>query len=244
VAEAIVFAGPSLWGFDRSRAPGIEFRPPAGCGDIARAVDEGPRVIGLIDGLFETSAAPWHKEILWTMAQGVAVFGAASMGALRAVELEAYGMHGSGWVFDAFRTGALEDDDEVAVLHGPAETGFVPVSDAMVNIRATMAAALRAGVLESAEAETLVRMAKRTFYKERSWSTLLSDAGASGLACVSGLSDWLRTERQDVKHADAAQLVEKFATLDRLPREAHPDFPATRHWQRFFEKYVRVDLKR
>ena len=79
VAVAIVFVGPSLWGFDRSRAPGIEFRPPAGCGDIARAVDEGPKVNGLIDGLFETSAAPWHKEIFWTMAQGVAVFGAASM---------------------------------------------------------------------------------------------------------------------------------------------------------------------
>ena len=105
------------------------------------------------------------------------MFGAASMGALRAVELEAYGMHGSGWVFDAFRAGALEDDEEVAVLHGPAETGFVPVSDAMVNIRATIAAALRAGVIEGGEAETLVRMAKRTFYKERSWSTLLSDAG-------------------------------------------------------------------
>ena len=52
-----------------------------------------------------------------------------------------FGMRGVGRIFEAFRDGALEDDDEVAVVHGPAETGFVAASEPMVNIRATLARA-------------------------------------------------------------------------------------------------------
>ena len=68
----------------------------------------------------------WHKEILWAMAQGIHVFGAASIGALRAAELDAFGMRGIGRIYEAFRDGVLEDDDEVAVLHGPEELGYPP----------------------------------------------------------------------------------------------------------------------
>ena len=41
-------------------------------------------------------------------------------------------MEGVGAVFELYRDGILEDDDEVAVAHGPAETGFVSASEAMV----------------------------------------------------------------------------------------------------------------
>ena len=43
--------------------------------------------IGIIDGYFERVPSVWHKEILWAMAEGIHVFGSASMGALRAAEL-------------------------------------------------------------------------------------------------------------------------------------------------------------
>ena len=66
------------------------------------------------------------------------MFGAASMGALRAAELAAFGMEGVGAIFEAFREGVLEDDDEVAVIHGPAEFGYPVLSEAMVNIRRTL----------------------------------------------------------------------------------------------------------
>jgi len=58
------------------------------------------------------------------MAQGIHVFGAASIGALRAAELDVFGMRGIGDIYEAFRDGLLEDDDEVAVLHGPEELGY------------------------------------------------------------------------------------------------------------------------
>ena len=48
------------------------------------------------------------------------------MGALRAAELHVFGMVGVGRVFELFRDGLLEDDDEVAVAHGPADSGYQP----------------------------------------------------------------------------------------------------------------------
>ena len=60
-----------------------------------------PAVIGIIDGYFEIVPTVWHKEILWAMAQGIHVFGAASIGALRAAELDAFGMRGIGRIYEA-----------------------------------------------------------------------------------------------------------------------------------------------
>jgi hypothetical protein len=64
------------------------------------------------------------------------VFGAAGIGALRAAELDAVGMRGIGKIFEGYRDGILRDDDEVAVLHGPEELGYPPLTEALVNIRA------------------------------------------------------------------------------------------------------------
>ena len=61
--------------------------PPVAQGDVLRALAHQPRLIGIIDGYFDTVPAVWHKEILYAMERGVHVFGASSIGALRAVEL-------------------------------------------------------------------------------------------------------------------------------------------------------------
>ena len=54
--------------------------------------------------------------------------GASSMGALRAAELSQFGMVGIGEVYQAFKLGRLEDDDEVAIVHGP-EGSRLPAID-------------------------------------------------------------------------------------------------------------------
>src|SRR5260221_5039850 len=129
-----------------------------------------PRLIALIDGAFRGVAAVRHKEILWAMSQGIHVFGAASMGALRAAELAEFGMAGVGVVFEDFRSGRLEDDDEVAVDHAPAELGYVALSDAMVNIRATLLAATREGIIGDDACNAMIAVAKDTFYRQRTYS--------------------------------------------------------------------------
>src|SRR6185295_18286818 len=113
------------------------YLPPVSQGDVYRLARLGPRAIGIIDGYFDRVPAVWHKEILWALARGIHVFGSASMGALRAAELAAFGMLGVGEIFEAFRDGVLDDDAEVAVAHGQAESGYRATSEAMVNVRAT-----------------------------------------------------------------------------------------------------------
>ena len=137
----VVFVGPTLEPRDLALAGGFVGLPPVSQGDVYRAAKSRPRAIGIIDGYFSGAPSVWHKEILWAISEGVPVFGSASMGALRAAELHSFGMRGVGRIFEAFRDGALEDDDEVAVLHGPAEIGYLAASEPMVNIRETLARA-------------------------------------------------------------------------------------------------------
>lgn len=206
--RAIVFVGPTLPPRHRPAGESLwEWRPPLRQGELYRAALAGPAAIGVVDGYFEVVPTVWHKEILWAMAAGIHVFGAASIGALRAAELAPFGMQGVGRVFEDFRDGLLEDDDEVAVLHGPEELGYPPLSDAMVDIRATLAAATASGVLSAALAAQLGASAKALFYKERSWDAVLRQ-----VAVVEGelraFKEWLPSGRVDQKRRDAAALLD------------------------------------
>ncbi|MEZ4368577.1 MAG: TfuA-like protein [Kofleriaceae bacterium] len=112
----VVFVGPSLPAAEvRARLPGAVVAPPAAAGDILRWATQArpPRRLALIDGFFERMAAPWHKELLYALERGLEVYGAASMGALRAAELDRFGMIGVGRVYRGYATGAIVADDEV-----------------------------------------------------------------------------------------------------------------------------------
>jgi len=231
-----VFAGPTLSAREvRERLPGALVSGPVKFGDVYRATRRNPTAIAIIDGYFERVAATWHKEILWAMSEGVHVFGASSMGALRAAELCDFGMVGVGSIFEAFRDGELEDDDEVAVAHGDESTGFVPVSDALVNIRVTLRRAATEGVLQSGSAEALVGLAKRIFYADRSYPALLEAGAAAGLDALelSRFRVWVGVGRVDQKRADAERLLEQlraFRELDPKPKRVEYFFEATDAW--------------
>lgn len=212
---AIVFAGPSLPPDHRPVVPGLSWHPPLRMGDLARAAATRPTVIGVIDGVFEVVPTVWHKEILWAMAQGIAVYGAASIGALRAAELAPFGMRGVGAIFAAYRDGTLIDDDEVALLHGPEEAGFPPVTEAMVNVRATLDAAREAAVLVAADAARIAAAAKVMFYKARTWPAMLERARAADVPppVLDVFAAWLPSGRVDQKRRDALEMVGAIAAL-------------------------------
>ncbi|WP_061300718.1 TfuA-like protein [Herbidospora cretacea] len=223
--EIAVFAGPTIPAdLVRDRLPGrdVLVLPPAGQGDVAALVAAGrPRVIAVVDGVYERVPAVWHKEILWAMSEGVAVAGAASMGALRAAELAPYGMTGVGEVYRAIVTGELTDDDEVAVAHLDAEQGYRPVNEAMVTIRATLRDAVQEEVITAAEAADLISTAKNLHYPDRRWPDL-----AAGR-----LRDWLPTGRRDVKRADALALLDLLARDEIRPAERAWHFEQTSQWR-------------
>ncbi|HWO21313.1 MAG TPA: TfuA-like protein [Kofleriaceae bacterium] len=219
----VLFTGPSLPPAEVPALPGLsELRvlPPAAQGDVYRAARERPWGIGIVDGFFEHVPSIWHKEILWAMSEGIHVFGASSMGALRAAELADFGMVGVGTIFEQYRAGALTADDEVALTHLPAEHGYRRVSEALVDMRATVEAAAQAGICEPALAARLIELARRRFYPERAWPAVLADARAAGEEprALDALEAWLPGGRVDQKRRDALALLEAM----RAARAARP----------------------
>ncbi|MFL5801075.1 MAG: TfuA-like protein [Roseiflexaceae bacterium] len=232
-----IFTGPSLASEEGRRELEAIYLPPVSQGDVYRAALRRPQAIGIIDGYFERVPAVWHKEILWAMAQGIHVFGSASMGALRAAELAAFGMEGVGAIFEAYRDGALEDDDEVAVVHGPAESGYRALSVALVNIRRTLAAAEAQSTIGPATRTALERIAKARFYPERSYPQLLRDAAEHGLpaAELAALRNWLPHGQIDQKHTDALAMLRliRERLVDGLePKRVAFHFEHTMFWDR------------
>lgn len=173
----ILFAGPTLPDAARLCGDVISVRPPAAHGDVLAAVRDGARAIGIIDGNFEHVAPVWHKEILHALDQGVAVFGAASMGALRAAECDAFGMVGIGRIYEDYATGRRMDDADVALLHGPAELGYPALSLPLVNVDATLERIEAEGVMDKPAISGLRDAARQLFYKDRTWPAIIDSAG-------------------------------------------------------------------
>lgn len=232
----VVFLGPTLPAEDAVTLLPAEYRPPVSRGDVYAAARANPWAIGIVDGYFHRVPSVLHKEILWAIAQGIQVYGSASMGALRAAELTRFGMTGVGSVFEEFRDGTLTDDDEVAVAHGPAEAGYLVGSEAMVNIRATLAEAVRAGILTAALADRLIGISKDTFYPKRTWERLLEDAENTGAPPgeLRLLAEWLPRGRVDRKRLDAVAMLRRIAA-DRAAERPAPEvafrFNSTTMWE-------------
>jgi hypothetical protein len=235
-----LFIGPTLSAAEAREEIDAIVLPPAAQGDVYRAALDRPAAIGIIDGYFERIPSVSHKEILWAMAQGVHVLGAASMGALRAAELSLFGMEGVGDVYEAYARGELDADDEVAVAHAPAEEGYRPASEAMVNLRATLGAAEWAGVLPAATRAQLEQIAKALFYPDRCYPILLRLAAEQGIspAHLDALRAFLPQGRVDQKRLDALALMrvmrERFAGGVE-PKRVRYHFEPTDAWEHLRE---------
>ena len=176
----LVFAGPSLPPAERPDGP-FEWLPPATAGDLIRLAERRPARLCLIDGFFDSRPAPWHKEILALMARGTIVFGASSMGALRAAELRRFGMIGVGAIFDAYANGRLTGDDEVALIHATDALDWAPLSVPMVELRATLLVACRARLTDVGTARRLRSAGHAIHFADRDWPALERSFVADGL---------------------------------------------------------------
>jgi len=233
MGATLVFVGPTLSAAEvAARRPGATVLPPVAVGELLTlARRRGVAQIAIIDGYFERMAAVWHKEILLALERGIAVWGAASMGALRAAELAPFGMRGVGAIYRDFARGALVADDEVAVAHLPAAYGYRATSDALVNLRDGLA---RAPMLSPRTRARLIELARARFYRERSWAQLITDARAAGLPRrqVDGLAAWPKPDR---KAADARLLLRRLGS----PPARGPVIRVPRTWAlRQLEAYL------
>jgi hypothetical protein len=209
--KPVIFAGPTINAEAIRAALDAEVLPPVAQGDVYRVARQRPPAIGIIDGYFEGVPSVWHKEILWAMEQGIPVFGSASMGALRAAELHDFGMIGVGAIFEAYLAGEIADDDEVAVLHGPAELGFMALSEPMVSVRATAEHAITAKVLTPEAAEVLTATAKSLHYKNRTWDDI--SARLLHEPRLAAFFAWLPSGKVDAKGEDARAMLDRMAAF-------------------------------
>ena len=208
-----IFSGPSLSDDDRCSYPAFDFRPPVAAGDVLRAVRDGARTMAIIDGVFADCMAVHHKEILYALSGGTAVYGAASMGALRAAELDCYGMIGVGEIYLAYHRGDLIEDEAVALVHGPADTGYRPLTLPTVDALATIAALVSRGQLAANEAVRLRCAVRDTHFSQRTWRSVVSLAmqdKTDRRRCLS----ILRHGRVERKRLDALMLLDRLVADD------------------------------
>lgn len=211
-SRLVVFCGPTI-GPEEVRAvlPHAECLPPVEQGAVLAAIARRPAaVIAIVDGYFDRVPSVWHKEILWALRSGTRVVGASSMGALRAAELHQFGMIGVGEVFEQFRSGQLTDDDEVAVLHGPAELGYPAVSTAMVDLRDRFLRAAAADVISPEQAAQLTAVAKDLHYRDRTVPAVLR-AAQWDPADSTRVQDFVAADGPGLKHRDALAMLEFLA---------------------------------
>src|ERR1700738_103015 len=145
--KTIVFFGPSIAAAEVHSLAACTHAPPIKRGDLAATDDYD--VIVILDGEFGQNMSVSPKEILAVLDRGKTVIGAASMGALRASELDRSGMIGVGWVYDYFRRCAVRRDADVALVYSPFD--HKPMTVPIVDLEYWMEQASRAGLFAAME---------------------------------------------------------------------------------------------
>jgi hypothetical protein len=178
--SVVVFTGPSLRRGDlrelgelaARRGRALELRRPVRRHDLLDLL-RSPRnhQVVVLDGEFGQSLAVSITEIRAVLAGGQPLTGASSMGALRAVECRTLGMTGSGWVYEQYRSNAIESDGDVALLYDPED--YLPVTVPLVNVRWLLASKVREGLVPPAVSEAALRIAHGLHFRDRRPSLLL-----------------------------------------------------------------------
>lgn len=212
-AEPVVFLGPSLpVATARTILGNAEYRPPIRRGDLD-TVPAG-RVVGIVDGVFDQALAVSPREVASALDRGVVIVGSSSMGALRAAEVT--GVVGVGKVYEMYRDGSIDRDDEVALLFDPDT--LRPITEPLVNVRWAVQRLIEQGSIEAELGQRILAAARRLHYRDRSWRRIVVEAGLGDRADVDALVGCLRSF--DLKRDDAQLLLERLRDVAPRPRGA------------------------
>ncbi len=212
--KIVVYTGTSISHSDAKKILDAEYRPPVRREDIRKLMKSAPDIIGIIDGVFFDSAAVAHREIIEALKSGVKVVGGASMGALRASELDSYGMIGVGRIYEMYRDGIIESDDEVAVTFD-TDT-MEPLSIPLVNIRMTLELAKDTGILTEEQARATMEVSRKIFYPDRNYRKIVTESMRNCIIPESEkekLLDFFKNYEVDVKREDAVLVLEKIKEM-------------------------------
>lgn len=129
------------------------------------------------------------------------------MGALRAAEIPR--VVGIGRVFEMYRTGAIERDDEVALLFAP-ET-YQPLTVPLINVRYAVERLVRSATLNRRSGISIIEACSQLHYTERTYRNILRNSKLAQNTDVEDIIKLLRTI--DLKRDDAQCLLETIVEL-------------------------------
>ncbi|MGW4984038.1 TfuA-like protein [Streptomyces mirabilis] len=221
--------------------PSVRLLPAIRHGDLFDDAIADTDTVVIIDGLYHQTAALRHKEILATLARGVHVLGAASIGALRAAELHRFGMRGVGAIFRRYLSGELTADDEVAVGQDPDDDQHA-LTWPLVNLRYILDLATQDGVVSAATATMLLDEFRTLYYPQRTTPALRAVCHRH---YATALTTWIHERRTvdpyfgDLKRLDAlkglrAALSGIQPALQVRADGLHWDTPYFRRWRAYF----------
>lgn len=208
----VIYTGLSLPFAQAEKILDAEYLPPIKRGDLYDLLEKRDdiEVIGIIDGVFHQSPAVAHKEILKALDMGITVVGGASIGALRACELYPYGMIGVGNIFEDYKNGVIESDDDVAVALNP-ET-YEQMSESLINMRYNFRDAVNDEIITENEFEELLSITKETYYPKRSFNYVIKKSSLTNEK-ITSLSNYIKENKYDIKTEDAKKVVEYIKKL-------------------------------
>lgn len=229
--RACVFVGPSLRHSEIIAALGparelVRILPPVGRGDVLALLHDSPEFIGIIDGYFFQRPSVQHKEILLAIERGIQVMGAASMGALRAAELDRFGMEGIGDIYRLYARGRIDGDDEVAVVHGTADDDYRPLTEPLVNVREAARRARMRGLISVRTERAIILAGKRLDFTQRRYGIILRNVCPDAADEVADFERFVREEPSDLKRNDARRLLQELSSrlVNDAPRPARARF--------------------
>ena len=210
--KPVIFLGPSLNHEKARKVFDADYRPPAKKGDfLLLTADSKVKMIGFVDGVFLQDYPPTPIEVYQlARKEGILLAGAASLGALRAVELEKFGMVGIGKIFQLYKTGRVDADDEVAVTYAPGGD-YQLQSEAMIDIRYNLFLACKKQFIGKKTKIALVRVAKETYFPHRNYAHIIEEAKGRHPELageMDSFDSYITSNRKSLKEIDAIRLVE------------------------------------
>lgn len=208
----VIYTGLSLSFDDAKKMLEAEYLPPVKRGDIYDLLEKRDdiEIIGIIDGVFHQSPAVAHKEILEALRRGITVVGGSSMGALRACELYPYGMIGVGNIFEDYKNGVIESDDDVAVSLNPEN--YEQMSESWINMKYNFEFALKEKIINQGQCDELLKISKELYYPKRSFNYVIKKSSLEDDKKRELLA-YIKSINYDVKNEDAKKVIEYIKKL-------------------------------
>ncbi|HEX7032307.1 MAG TPA: TfuA-like protein [Nitrososphaera sp.] len=211
--KPIIFLGPSLSHEKARKIFDADYRAPAKKGDFLRlAADPKVTMVGFVDGVFLQDYPPTPIEVYQLVRKpGVLLAGAASLGALRAVELEKFGMVGIGKVFQLYKSGKVNADDEVAVTFAQEGDDYRLQSEAMIDIRYNLFLSHKKGIISKKAKIALARVAKEIYFPHRNYAHIVEESKRKHPSLaneIDSFASYIASNRKSLKEIDATRLIQ------------------------------------